>query len=485
MSASLPFPFSEKHPRFRIPGWSALLGSQLGIGATEMARHFLITGETGSGKSASAVMRLLEGILRYPEDEPYRAYADEVGDKAEAQSDLKPAVLVVDPKQELADIAEREAHGRKVIRLAYGQNGPVLHLFEGQELGRLEVFEALDLILKQSDFYTQDMARTREPVWNMQAASILRDLMAIDVWLARRDKQMMVKLWDDTREGLTKIGSYGASYLENIRYNAGNYFMAHKTLISLCGEEDSTALAWYLDVADKLQVPGDMKTRLAALIGLAPNTRSSVIWMVNGILADLASEELAACVSVNPIEAPSERMLSVRDTLSNGDVVVYVPTASPIADMVGRCLKSKLFEFAFQRENKVRPFFYVVDEAHRFISAGEKDGEQSLLDRCRAYRTGVVLATQSLAALAYKLDASPLSGKNCLQIIVNNCGNALYFRTTDIHTQENVEQRIPGPPVPNRPHVVKVRPLSSLSVGQCYALRCDGTWGLFKVQLAA
>jgi hypothetical protein len=86
--------------------------------------------------------------------------------------------------------------------------------------------------------------------------------------------------------------------------------------------------------------------------------------------------------------------------------------------------------------------------------------------------------------MAYRLEHSQ-GGRSSLHVILNNCGNALYFRTTDIRTQEDVEQRIPGPPVPNRPHVVKVRPLSSLSVGQCYALRCDGTWGLFKVQLAA
>ena len=48
---------------------------------------------------------------------------------------------------------------------------------------------------------------------------------------------------------------------------------------------------------------------------------------------------------------------------------------------------------------------------------------------------------------------------------------------------ENLEQRIPGPPVPGRPHVLKVRPLTSLGVGHCYALRCNGTWGLFKVRL--
>jgi hypothetical protein len=190
-------------------------------------------------------------------------------------------------------------------------------------------------------------------------------------------------------------------------------------------------------------------------------------------------------VSVNPLEPPEDELrLSVTDVLNNGDAVVYVPkSGSPIADMVGRCLKAKFFEFAFERENRARPFFYVVDEAHRFLTAGAQDGEQGLLDRCRAYRTGVVLATQSLAAMMHRLEQAN-AGRSALAMILNNCGNALYFRTPDIQTQENLQQRIPMPPVPGRPHVLKVRPLTSLGVGQCYALRCDGTWGLFKVQVS-
>ena len=479
----LPFPFTDAHPNLSGLRVDRTHARQLDSCTGHGAAHFLITGETGSGKSLSAVMPLLEAILRYPEEAQYHAYAKILGRKADRASDLRPAVLVIDPKQELSEMAERKARGGRVIRMAYGEDSPVLHLFEGQALDRLEPFDAMDLILKQSEFFTLDQERTREPVWNMQAAAILRDFMSIDVWLARIDKQLVVKLWDDTREHLTGKSGYGDSYLADIRYDAANYFKAHKTLISLCCDDSPLPLACYLDSADKLEVPGDLKSRLVALLSLSQVTRSCVIWMVNGILTDLASEEFAECVCVNPIEAPAERMLSVKDVLEKGDVVVYVPTASPIADMVGRCLKSKFFEFAFQRENKVRPFFYVVDEAHRFLTAGEKDGEQSLLDRCRAYRTGVVLATQSLASLAYKLEGSSPTGRNSLQIIVNNCGNALYFRTSDTQTQDQLQQRIPEPPVAGRPHVVKVRPLTSLGVGQCYALRCDGTWGLFQVAL--
>lgn len=88
------------------------------MSAPEMARHFLITGETGSGKSISAVIPLLEGILRYPEDEPYADYVKRAGEHADARSDLRPAVLAVDPKRELGPVVEREARGRKVIKVA-------------------------------------------------------------------------------------------------------------------------------------------------------------------------------------------------------------------------------------------------------------------------------------------------------------------------------------------------------------------------------
>jgi hypothetical protein len=182
-------------------------------------------------------------------------------------------------------------------------------------------------------------------------------------------------------------------------------------------------------------------------------------------VSELASEELSSCVSLNPLEAP-QNALSVLDTLNDGDAVVYVPSLEPstAAETAGRCIKTKFFEFAFQRANKVRPFFYIVDEAHRFISSGQQDGEQSLLDRCRAYRTGVVMATQSHASLAMRLEGS-FGGRHALDIILNNCGNSLYFRTPDIHTQNNLRDRIPEAPIAGRMHVVKVRPLASLNRG--------------------
>jgi len=146
----MPLAFTDAHPKFRVPGWRELLGRDEHIGAPEMVRHFLATGETGSGKSVSAVMPLLRATLRYPENDLYERYSKDAGDAAERQADLRPSVLAVDPKEELIDVVRREARGRRVIRVTYGEPGPVLHLFEGRDLGALEAHEALNLILQQS-----------------------------------------------------------------------------------------------------------------------------------------------------------------------------------------------------------------------------------------------------------------------------------------------------------------------------------------------
>jgi hypothetical protein len=485
--SDVPFPFSDRHPKFRVHGWSELLGPHETIDAADMVRHFIAMGETGSGKSVSAVMRLLEAILRYPEREHHDEYARSVEEPESAES-LKPSVLVIDPKQELCELVAREAQGRNVIRIVYGETGPALHLFEGKELSRLEAPEAVDFILQQSDFYVQDMAKTDEPIWSLQAGLLLRDFVAVDMWLARTGIKRVTQLWDKTRENFEESGG-SKSVSAAIAYDRENYFRPMAALVGLSGDRDSNeTLAAYLDAAEEMKVPGEMLVRLISLTTLNNTTRSSVIWIANGILSELSLPEFAACVSVNPIEPPAkEKLMSVKTALDEGHIVVYVPTTRPssVADIVARCLKAKFFEFSFERENKVRPFFYVVDEAQRFITAGAQDGEQSLLDRCRAFRTGVVLATQSMASLAYRLETARGGGRNALQIILNNCANALYFRTSDVLTQEHLRERIPEAPVQGRPHVVKVRPLTSLPRGSCYALQANGSWGIFQVHLAS
>ncbi len=272
-----PFPFTTAHPRFRVRGWRELLGKDETLSAAEMVRHFLTTGETGSGKSASVVMRLLEAILRYPEEDLYAEYEQALGSRAECASSLRPAVLVIDPKQELEEIVIAEARGRRVLRVTYGKRGSVVHLFEGRDLAKLEAAEALDFILQQSEFYVLDQASTREPSWNMQAASILRDFMSIDMWLAKRDIESVRTLWELTRVKLIEFEDFRAP-AETVRYNPENYFKAMETVLSLSSSEDGrAALACFLDACNELKVPGDLTVRLIALMSMWHSTRSGVL----------------------------------------------------------------------------------------------------------------------------------------------------------------------------------------------------------------
>lgn len=479
-----PLPFTDHHPAFRIESWSELLEEKGTMSAVDMARHYLITGETGSGKSRSAVMPLLRSILRYPEEAQYREYRARPLKVWEKRDQLRPAVLVVDPKQELYQVVHEEAAGRNVTTLQYGKPGKVLYFFEGKDMSWIGANEAVDSILGQSDFFTRDLATTREPCWSIQAGNMIKDFVAVDMYLARKGIDQLRGFWVAVRDKLQESREF-AAVLPLLAYNPDNYFRPMSILVAYStSDEGSYALAAYLEACEELKVPGELTARLVTVVMLHHHTRSSVVWMCNGILADIAAEEFSACVSLNPIEAP-EDAFSVQEMLNRGDVLIYIPTvsASAIADTVGRCIKAKFMEFVFTRPNKVRPLAYVVDEAHRFITAGEQDGEQSLLDRCRAFRTIVILSTQSIASMKVRLEGGIL-GTSALDVMLNNCGNALYFRSSDTVTQDNVRARIPECPVPDRPHVVKVRPLTSLPTGSCYALRANGSWGIFQVRLA-
>lgn len=123
----------------------------------------------------------------------------------------------------------------------------------------------------------------------------------------------------------------------------------------------------------------------------------------------------------------------------------------------------------------VRPFFYICDEFQRFITHDEDSGEQSFLDRCRAYRVCCGLATQSIASLRYSLPSK--AGEHAIDVILINTGTKPFFRTTDNDTANSLSGLISAPPQPNKQHVVRVRPLSTLKPGECYYLLVNGKAG--------
>jgi ATP-dependent protease ClpP protease subunit len=72
--------------------------------------------------------------------------------------------------------------------------------------------------------------------------------------------------------------------------------------------------------------------------------------------------------------------------------------------------------------------------------------------------------------------------QDTVSIILNNTGTKLFFRNTDVDTQERLKTLIPSNTLGNF-HIADVRPVSTLKVGECYYLLVDGRWGRGQVKV--
>ena len=275
-----------------------------------------------------------------------------------------------------------------------------------------------------------------------------------------------------------------------LNYDRENYFAAikHLLLLGAAYSEDKAqnpVIAAYQNAAAAIGVlPGSIGSLLNSA-SQARATFASVVAVACNLLEEFTSPAICSALSLNPFEPP-ESALSVQETIESGKWLVCAPASeSPASDTIGRALKSKFFQFIFRRKNRARPFFYIADEFHRYITNDPESGEQNLLDRCRAFRSVCVLATQSVASLRNALATSAYSDSSdaAIAILVNNTGTKLFFRTTDSKTESTLKSLLPVPPVPGRSHVLDVRPASTLALGECYFVAADGRWGRGQVTL--
>ena len=110
-----------------------------------------------------------------------------------------------------------------------------------------------------------------------------------------------------------------------------------------------------------------------------------------------------------------------------------------------------------------------------FVTSDSVHGEPSFVDACRSYGVFCVLACQSMASIEHALShgsASQVSDRTAASILWNNAGTKFFFRSTDPRTASRVEDLCPYRP--GLSPVTQVRPLSTLSPGECYAVLADG-----------
>ena len=180
------------------------------------------------------------------------------------------------------------------------------------------------------------------------------------------------------------------------------------------------------------------------------------------------------------------------NSTNGGTIFVYQPSLGYGKDaLVARALKAQFFETVLSDERRQKngsemPLVaYVADEFHRFITSDVVHGEQSFFDTCRSFGAFCVVASQSMSSLHHALAGESYTNKDekAVEILLNNTGSKLFFRTTDGALHATIDRLCPT--MPDLPKATQVRPPSSLRPGECYAVVADGRFLRCRIDLEA
>jgi hypothetical protein len=196
------------------------------------------------------------------------------------------------------------------------------------------------------------------------------------------------------------------------------------------------------------------------------------------IVGTLASPDISRFVDLDVLAALTRPTIDIADLIDQGKVILFCPEPTVAHQVAAKAIKLKVYESVFDRENMEQPIFIVVDEAQTFLT----DSETSLIDRCRAYRAIVVVATQSIASLKHAL-GSTVAAQLATEIFAANTPSKFVYRSTDSETVAWLRTQLPPPP-DGGVHVVDARRPAGLKPGESYFILADGTWGRGRAQLA-
>lgn len=513
-----------------IPEWDSIqMGS---VCESELYRHFMFLGETGSGKTVSGIQPLCKSGF----------------------SSLKKqlsAGLVIDPKSEIGDYISGllgDQAEKRMIRIRSGKTSPVLWQFENVSIAGRNGKSLMEEIMTFADSYNGQKETTNDRFWVDSASQMIAEIISVDVALfnhtnglgarnidrfwfnfyaflelasaenGTENSNILISALNDRRfpscllKCLLNFSSeeYAQKYTKMKIYKKENYLSHIAKLmeassylgagflrsgnLSLADTSGSRAYNYFWAffilfmeayIIDGIHPLSDKSAYFRQFTYIDETVYSSIHAIFNSLINEFVDKEFFAKISINPFEGPDE-MLHSKEVIENGQIVVYEPgIVTSVTTCIGKVLKASFFKelLVVERLNNpnARQFFYFCDEFHRFITHDEQSGEQSFLDRCRAYKVCCALATQSLSSLRYAFPGE--KGNQAVNILVTNTGTKLFFRSTDPSTTGTLMDLIPEPFGNDRPHVVRVRPPSTMQPGECYYVLVSGKVGRGQVRI--
>ena len=497
----------EERPGLTVAQWRALYPPHGTVPRALLTRHTLVLGETGSGKSASAVLPVCAAMAQAP---PGR-----VG-----------AALVIDPKREAGAVLEALAPGR--VRHVCAQ-GTVLNLMAspawsleadlaaGRWLGA-----ATRVLLRVHSLLPATPARVlvehtvsdgNQAFFDREGVELLRAVLAF-VLMLTGERAPAPEEWADgevaawvralVARARGEVGGRGANVLALAAWALTGPLTAlvpDDHTVTLPGEASPPPRGWLFARAARYahavwgRKPGEGRDVLDRVAEYwAPMSRierqyAGVLATARTACSALADAAVArrlyfGCEPGYAAAREAGEVLDFARAVSReggGPLVLYQPALHGPDELVARALKAAFFEAVLHDPDRARgcedlPLVgYVADEFHRFVTSDRVHGEQSFLDTCRSFGAFCVLACQSVAGIEHALaEGAGSSTRNeaAVSMLMTNTATKLVFRSTDPKTLQPLHEWCPHHP--GLDAVTRVRPPTTLAPGECYALLPDG-----------
>lgn len=392
----------------------------LEIAPIDLLEHVLATGGTGSGKTRSFLLPLVESVLT------------RFGNEA----DQKAGMVLIDAKGDMGELAARcvERSGRKEDFYLLGPGGncwfSIFSQFEGDATGVSNfLYETL-----------QDRCNSgggcNEAFWEENARRLLRAAVTCA----------------KAAHGFEFGGLEGISNGLNMVIKAGKTYAGDDDDDDNSGSQSGESVI--KNVLDEGFVRGNISgAERRMLISYIENdvrggnarTWSTIANYSRNFLAQFSQPALQELFK----PSPQKRRLIPEDVIDQGlllvvslSPVVYGEAATPFRIAIKKAFCQRILqrnqlianEAGERAINQIRPILYVMDEFHTILSAGGRSSDAYFLDRAREFRCMCLLASQGISAIN-----SVLSSVAMLNHLLNNCRTKFFFANDCPQTSEYFE----------------------------------------------